>query len=769
MSTFSLIDHLNPPQREAVLHTEGPLLIFAGAGSGKTRVLTHRIAHLIQNCGLSPWSLFAVTFTNKAAGEMKGRIGKLLSSRADDVWISTFHSAGVKILRRHPEKAGLGPFFTIFDDLDQMTLIKEALDVLQINPKLFNPRAIAGKINAAKNELVTAEEFALRAEDFFDEKIAKVYVWYQEALHKNNAVDFGDLLLLPVKMFEKHPEILKLYHDRLKYFLVDEYQDTNHAQYQLMKLLSQTSQNLCVVGDDDQSIYRWRGADIQNILDFEVDFPAAKVIKLEQNYRSTQNIIQAAGVVVSKIENRRAKKLWTENEVGDPIIHFTAGNEKNEAAFVVREIRELTRGDHSYADCSVFYRTNAQSRVIEDELRRHNIPYIIVGGTRFYDRMEVKDILAYLYVIANPSDSLHLKRIINVPGRGIGKTSVEKLEALANQNNISLFESLSQVSSAGIASKTAQAIRSFSGLLERLKTGLQNLNSFPSPRPMASPPWRASPSRGEGEERLPSPLEGEGVRRTGEGASGNSLSEWVKSVMEETGYLKDLENEKTLEAEDRIENLEELVSVVADYENSNPEPTLGGFLEQITLASGVDDLAGEKGVLPLMTLHLAKGLEFDYVFMMGLEEGLFPHTRSFESPEEMDEERRLMYVGMTRARKKLFLTHALQRSLYGNEQWNLPSRFLEDIPPELVEKKEEKKAVSTSLHFASEVNHFVPIQIEKDSTHPYKIGRKVKHPIFGMGTIQNCEGNAEDRKITIQFQGGQLKRLVAKYCNLQLM
>ncbi len=720
----SLLDKLNPPQREAVLHSEGPLLIFAGAGSGKTRVLTHRIAHLIQNCGVSPWSIFAVTFTNKAAGEMKERISKLLGARADDVWISTFHSAGVKILRRHPEKAGLGPFFTIFDDSDQMTLIKEALDVLQINPKLFNPRAIAGKINAAKNELITAGEFALQATDFFDEKVAKVYVWYQEALHKNNAVDFGDLLLLPVKMFEQHPEILKLYQDRLKYFLVDEYQDTNHAQYQLMKLLSQTSQNLCVVGDDDQSIYRWRGADIQNILDFEVDFPAAKVIKLEQNYRSTQNIIQAAGEVVSKIENRRAKKLWTENEAGDPILHYTASHEKSEAAFVVREIRNVVdSSDVTYADCAVFYRTNAQSRVLEDELRRHNIPYIIVGGTRFYDRMEVKDMLAYLYVIANPADSLHLKRIINVPGRGVGKTSVEKLEAFANQNNISLFDSLTQASSAGIAAKTSQAIRTFSGLLERLKTGLLN----------------------------------------------QKLSEWVKSVMEETGYLKDLENEKTLEAEDRIENLEELVSVVADYENSTSEPSLGGFLEQITLASGVDSLAGEKGVLPLMTLHLAKGLEFDYVFMMGLEEGLFPHTRSFESPEEMDEERRLMYVGMTRARKKLFLSHALQRSLYGNEQWNLPSRFLEDIPSELLEKKEEKKAVSNSLHFTENVQNFILPQVETDSGNPYKIGRKVKHPTFGMGTIQNCEGNAEDRKITIQFQDGQLKRLVAKYCNLQLM
>jgi len=721
---MTLLDKLNPPQREAVLHTEGPLLIFAGAGSGKTRVLTHRIAHLIQDCGASPWSIFAVTFTNKAAGEMKERIAKILGGRADDVWISTFHSAGVRILRRHPEKAGLGPFFTIFDDSDQMSLIKDALDALQINPKLFNPRAIAGKINAAKNELVTAQEYAQRADDFFDEKVAKVYHWYQEALHKNNAVDFGDLLLLPVKMFERHPEVLALYQDRLKYFLVDEYQDTNRAQYQLMKLLSKASQNLCVVGDDDQSIYRWRGADIRNILDFELDFPSAKVIKLEQNYRSTKTVIRAAGEVVKKIEDRRGKELWTDNEQGDPILHYTASHEKAEAAFVVREIQSLVgKSGGSYADCAVFYRTNAQSRVLEDELRRQNIPYVIVGGTRFYDRMEVKDILAYLYVMANPSDGLHLKRIISVPGRGIGKTSVEKLEAFATQQSIPLYEALAHASEAGIAAKTAHAIRAFQGLIERLKTSL-------------------------GQQKL---------------------SEAVKAVMEESGYLRELQNEKTLESEDRLENLEELVSVVADYENSAEEPSLGGFLEQITLASSVDALAGEKGVLPLMTLHLAKGLEFDYVFLMGLEEGLFPHTRSFESPEEMDEERRLMYVGMTRARKKLHLSHALQRSLYGNEQWNLPSRFLEDIPAELVERRQEKRPASPSLHFSSSPSNFAPVQVEADPSNPYKIGRKVKHPVFGLGTIQGCEGNAEDRKITIQFQDGQLKRMIAKYCNLQLM
>jgi len=714
----SLLENLNTPQKEAVLHGDGPLLIFAGAGSGKTRVLTHRIAHLIQNHGVSPWNIFAVTFTNKAAGEMKERVGRLLGRRSDDVWISTFHSAGLRILRKYPEKLGLGPYFTILDDDDQLSLIKDALEALQLNPKIFNPKALAGRISSAKNELVDAPAYAAQAQDFFEERVAQVYNWYAEALKKNNSVDFGDLLLLPVKLFETHSDILKLYQGRLNHILVDEYQDTNHAQYLLLKLLSQAHQNLCVVGDDDQSIYRWRGANIRNILDFEVDFPQAKVVKLEQNYRSTKTILRGAHHVVKKIEERREKELWTENEEGEAITYYTASTEKGEASFVVREISRWADGGGSYNDCAVFYRTNAQSRVLEDELRRSKIPYIIVGGTRFYDRREIKDVLGYLYVIANPASSIHLKRIINVPARGIGKTSVERLEAFAAERNLSLMDALSFAQEAGLSTKVAGEVKKFLGLMERLKTGLAH----------------------------------------------QKLSEWVRSLLEETGYVQELKTEGTLEAEDRIENLEELVSVVADYEAASEEPTLGGFLDQITLASEVDKLSSEKGVLPLMTLHLAKGLEFSNVFMTGLEEGLFPHTRSFETPEEMDEERRLMYVGMTRAKKRLTLTNATQRNIYGADQYNLSSRFLDDIPSEILNRRKEKVAY-LPREGREEGMDFTP---PHDESNPYRVGRKVKHPIFGVGTIKQCEGNPDDRKLTISFQGAGVKRLLAKYSNLQL-
>ncbi|MBF0492941.1 MAG: UvrD-helicase domain-containing protein [Deltaproteobacteria bacterium] len=756
MNSQSLVAKLNPPQQEAVLHTEGPLLVFAGAGSGKTRVLTHRIAYLIQEKGVSPWNIFAVTFTNKAAGEMKERIGHLLGSRADDVWISTFHSSGVKILRRHAEKIGLGPYFTIFDDSDQMTLIKEALETLNINPKIYSPRSVQAKINNAKNELISPENYSKKYNDFFDEKVAQVYSWYEEKLRKNNSVDFGDLLLLPVRLFEQHPEILKLYQDRFRYLLVDEYQDTNHAQYRLIKLLAQAHHNLCVVGDDDQSIYRWRGADIKNILDFELDFKDATVIKLEQNYRSTQTILKAAHAVVNQIEGRRPKQLWTENDEGEKITLFTSKSEKGEASFVVQKIKETSERENiSLNQFALFYRTNAQSRVFEDELRKHNLPYIIVGGTRFYDRLEIKDMLAYLYIISNPQDSLHLKRIINVPGRGIGKTSIEKLESLASARGLNLFDALSFPQEAGIAGKTAQEVLKFLELLKTLRTSLedQNLSSR-----------SATPER----DPVGLPLASTGSLASLEMTNNKKLSEWVKSLMEATGYIAELKAEKTIEAESRLENLQELLSVVADFEISNPQGTLSHFLEQITLASDLDKMEDGKGVLPLMTLHLAKGLEFNYVFLVGLEEGLFPHTRSFESPEEMNEERRLMYVGMTRAKKELFMSHAQTRLLYGREQWNLPSRFLEDVPKNLLHLQEEQATSSRS----GMGNHTVDNSSSASATNsdnPYQVGRKVKHPIFGFGTIKVFEGNVSDAKLTVLFQNGELKRLLVKYANLQLM
>ncbi len=723
------LSHLNPQQREAVLTVDGPLLLFAGAGSGKTRVLVHRIAHLIREKRVSPWNIFAVTFTNKAAGEMKERVAGLLGQRADDTWISTFHSAGVRILRKHANRLDYGESFVIYDDGDQMTLIKECLEELKLNPKIFNPRAVESRIDAAKNELIEPADYPV--DDFFNEQVARVYELYAKKLKANNAVDFGDLLLLPVKLFEGHPEVLRAYRDRLHYLMVDEYQDTNRAQYRLIQLLAGERQNLCVVGDDDQSIYRWRGADVRNILDFEKDFPEATVIKLEQNYRSTKNILRAAGEVVRHIAHRKDKALWTENEAGERIVYYTGRTDKEEAAFVVQQIQRLRgAGDLRLADFAVFYRTNAQSRVFEDELRRQNIPYVIYGGTRFYDRMEIKDILSYLWVLANPADGLHLRRIINVPGRGIGKVTVEKLEQFAAQRGLSFFDALPLAGEAGVTGTTAKKILAFHQLLLNLQVLMK----------------------------------------------GERLSHFVQTLIERSGYLEELRAEDTLEAEGRIENLEELVNVVADYEAGTTEPSLQGFLDQVSLVSDIDKLDDKSQALPLMTLHLAKGLEFDVVFFVGMEEGLLPHIRSLDTPEEMDEERRLTYVGMTRARKRLFLCNAERRRVFGNEQFNLPSRFLEDVPPELLERiepppsdwgRDDYRDDEEDLPRATWLK--APAKPKEDPSNPYKVGAKVRHPVFGVGTIQLCEGGADDRKVTVAFQSGDRKKLLAKFSNLTIL
>jgi DNA helicase-2/ATP-dependent DNA helicase PcrA len=718
------LEKLNPRQREAILHTEGPLLIFAGAGSGKTRVLVHRIAHLVRNRGVQPWQIFAVTFTNKAAGEMRERVEDLLGTRADEVWLSTFHSAGVRILRRHITRLGYGPQFVIYDDTDQLTLIKDCLGELQINPKIFNPRAVQSRIDAAKNELVGPEAFS--ADDFFGERVAKIYELYAKKLKDNNAVDFGDLLVLPVRIFEAHPEVLAEYHRRLHYLMVDEYQDTNHAQYRLIRLLAGERKNLCVVGDDDQSIYRWRGADVRNILDFEKDFPETKVVKLEQNYRSTQNILGAASQVVKEIADRAEKTLWTENEAGEPIVYFTGNTDRDEAAFVVQSIQELgDRESMGLRQCAVFYRTNAQSRIFEDELRRRNVPYVIYGGVRFYDRMEVKDILAYLWVLANPADSLHLKRIINVPARGLGKTTVERLEAFASQHGLSLLEALSSAEAAGVTSAAAKKLKDF---VELLKT----LGSYRSVQ---------------------------------------GLSQLTQTVMDRTGYLQELRGQGTIEAEGRLENLEELVNVVAEYEASAAQPSLEEFLDQVALISDIDRWDENAQALPMMTLHLAKGLEFDAVFFVGMEEGLLPHVRSFDTREEMDEERRLTYVGMTRARKRLFLSNAVRRKVFGNDQYNLPSRFLDAVPAELIQRIEPPVAANWKEDEEWDDIPDLPIKSssEPDRNNPYKIGAKVKHPIFGIGTIRNCEGDPENRKITVAFPEAGQKKLLAKFSNLTIL
>lgn len=726
------LEQLNDPQQEAVLHTEGPLLIFAGAGSGKTRVLVQRMAHLIQSGGVKPWQIFAVTFTNKAAGEMKERVGAVVGERADDLWISTFHSAGVRILRRHIEQLNYGPNFVIYDDSDQMTLLKNCLDELQINPKIYHPRAIQSRIDNAKNELIEPDEYP--TDDFFDEKVAQVYGHYQDKLKKNNALDFGDLLLLPVKLFRQNPQILAEYTNRLRYFMVDEYQDTNHAQYSLMKLLAEAQQNLCVVGDDDQSIYAWRGADIRNILEFSEDFPGAKVVKLEQNYRSTSTILDAAGAVVEKIEKRQPKKLWTESAAGEKVTLYRARDEKDEARFVVEQIKKYQGQGVKLNEMALFYRTNAQSRVFEDELRRHNLPYRIFGGVRFYDRAEIKDILAYLWVLANPADSLHLKRIINVPARGIGKTSIEKLERLAAEKNLTLRQALTHGAEAGLSARLAQKVLSLVSLLDHLQTGLQ-------------------------QEPLP---------------------HFVETLLEKTGYLEALRNENTIEAQARMENLEELVNVVEDYQNTAGEPSLSDFLDQVSLVQGLDQGEAGDAALCLMTGHLAKGLEFDVVFLVGMEEGLLPHSRSLDTPEGVDEERRLTYVGMTRAKQKLFLSHAARRRVFGREQWNLPSRFLDDVPESVLDIEESAYA-EASQDFASPARSvganvdFAPPPDKKifappqDPSNPYKPGVKVKHPVFGVGTVKACEGQAEKRKVTVAFPGRGVKKLAVSLAHLTLV
>lgn len=711
--------HLNDRQKEAVLTTEGPLLIFAGAGSGKTRVLVHRIAHLLHEERVRPWEIFAVTFTNKAAGEMRERVSELLSRRSDELWISTFHSAGVRILRRHIERLGYGPTFAIYDDGDQMSLLKQCMEALQVNAKIFHPRAVQSKIDSAKNELIDPQDFP--TDDFFSERVARIYELYNRRLRENNALDFGDLLVLPVKLFESHPEVLREYTDRIRYFMVDEYQDTNHAQYRLIQLLAGPSQNLCVVGDDDQSIYRWRGADVRNILEFEKDFSEARVVKLEQNYRSSQNILRAAGEVVKKIQERAEKTLWTENPVGESIKVYSGWSDKDEAAFVVKTLQELREQGFALSDFAIFYRTNAQSRVLEDELRRRNIPYVIYGGVRFYDRMEIKDILAYLWVLANPQDGLHLKRIINVPTRGIGKTSLEKLERFAFEKGLTFFEVLSHAQEAGVSGKAAKQISNFLQLIKKLKEGMDK----------------------------------------------QPLSQFIQDLMEHTGYLDSLRQENTLEAEGRMENLEELVNVVEDYENTNPDPSLAGFLDQVALVNSIDSLEEEGQAVPLMTLHLAKGLEFEVVFFVGMEEGLLPHSRSLDTQEEVDEERRLTYVGMTRAKQRLYLCHAQRRRVFGNDHYHLPSRFLEDLPEDLLEHiSTERSEVSWE---DAPGGSTISLTQKEDPNNPYRVGTKVRHPIFGLGTIKNCEGNIDNRKITVSFQGAGLKKLVAKMANLTIL
>ncbi|HEU0265443.1 MAG TPA: UvrD-helicase domain-containing protein, partial [Geobacterales bacterium] len=623
---------MNPPQQQAVLHGEGPLLILAGAGSGKTRVIVHRIVHLIRDLGVPPWQILAVTFTNKAAGEMRERVAELLGG-GEQPLIATFHATCVRILRQQGHHLGFDRNFAIYDDKDSQRLLKEVLAELKLDERRFPLKGVASAIDEWKNAGLSPAD--LGGGDPWRQRMVECYSRYQERLSRCNALDFGDLVLQTVRLFETVPEVLDQWRERCCWIMVDEYQDTNPVQYRLIRLLAGQRRNLCVVGDDDQSIYRWRGADIRNILDFEKDFPGVTVVKLEQNYRSTQTILKAAGSVVAKNRGRKGKSLWTENPAGEPIILRRMTDEQDEARFVCRQIEAYLRGGGDVRDVALFYRTNAQSRVLEDALVRDGIPYHVVGGVRFYDRMEIKDILAYLRVLENPADEVSLKRIINTPPRGIGDTTIERIAEFARSRQVSFHEAmLDSVTGDLLAGASRSRIATFVSLMDHFR----ELSS-----------------------QLP-------------------ISQLAASIINESGYGQRLKEDRSDEAADRLANLEELLTALEQYERSVPESTLASFLEQVALVSDLEKGEGRRESVTLMTLHSAKGLEFPVVFMTGMEERLFPHARSLDDPEGMEEERRLCYVGMTRARQRLFLTYATRRRTFGQEQYNLPSRFLSDIP-----------------------------------------------------------------------------------------
>jgi DNA helicase II / ATP-dependent DNA helicase PcrA len=704
----SYLDDLNPPQREAVEYMGGPLLIIAGAGSGKTRVLTYRIAHLIHSCGASPWDILALTFTNKAAGEMKERVGKLVGVPARDMMVGTFHSSCSRILRREVEPLGYTSNFSIYDEIDSVRLIAQCLDDLSLDKKSYHPRALKAAISMAKNEMVDEESFGERLDgDFFLEVAWQVYKRYQERLRANNALDFDDLLLVMVHLFELYPQVLEKYRERYRHVLVDEYQDTNLVQYHLVKMLAEEHRNLCVVGDDDQGIYSWRGADIRNILEFEKDYPDARVVKLEQNYRSTGQILSAAGTVVTNNTGRKPKTLWTSNPPGEKVRYYMAPDEHAEAAFLCSEVERLAAEDRPYNDFAVFYRTHAQSRVIEEQLIRLGIPYRIFGGTKFYDRAEIKDVIAYLRLLANPRDEVSLRRVINVPTRGIGRTTVAALDSYAGRNGVSLADAARDAGEVpGLSTRAIKSVTAFVALLD-------NLREF---------------------------------------AATADIDALIEEVWARTGYMMDLESQKTLEAEVRIENLKELHGVVADFRSEYGTASLEDFLERVSLVSDTDELDTSGGYVSLMTLHNAKGLEFPAVFIVGMEEGVFPHMRSMEDLADLEEERRLCYVGMTRARELLYLCHAGVRSLWGGLSANPVSRFLREIPDEYIE------AVSFEEADIPRGGELLAVSA----------GDKVTHAKWGGGTVVNVVELEHDIEVTVEFASVGEKRLLLSFAPIKL-
>ena len=770
-----ILEGLNDKQYEAVVNTEGPCLVIAGAGSGKTKVLTHKIAYLLGEKDVKPWDIIAITFTNKAANEMKERIAGLVGDSAKDIWMGTFHSICVRILRRFIDRIGFDTSFIIFDTSDQRTLVKNCLKDLAIDDKMFTDRAVLSEISNAKNDMLEPSSYQAKAMgDFRKEKIAEVYELYQKRLKENNAIDFDDIINYAIKILLENPDILEYYSNKFKYVLVDEYQDTNKAQFTLITLFASKHGNITVVGDNDQGIYSFRGADITNILNFEKDFPGTKIIKLEQNYRCTGNILKAANAVIKNNEVKYKKELWTQNEEGNLPRVYQAENEYDEGTYIVEQIEHLKREEYyKYSDFAVLYRMNTQSRAIEDILRRENIPYKIVGGLKFYERKEIKDIIAYLRLIQNSSDNLSLRRIINEPKRGIGKTSLDKIEQIAIQEEKSMYEVIKNAESYGL-NRVYLNSREFINAIEELKQEKEKL----------------------------------------------SISELIKETLKKTGYTKALEDENSIEAENRIENLNEFLTVAIEFEEEEAENTLSEFLEGITLSSDIDNLEEQEESVTLMTLHSAKGLEFPVVFLVGMEEGIFPGYKSISEPKELEEERRLCYVGITRAKEYLFLTCSKQRTIFGSTSYNQTSRFLKEIPEELLEGYEEAFGEKEANHknkifgdskftwsYGSKDNGNIKTY-KIDSKEPvvaakstigntgfqfrtaesflsnlgkksdkkqevdlsqYQAGVRVFHKKFGEGTINLVEPEGEDLKVDINFDKVGHKRLMAKFANLEVI
>ena len=759
----NIIDELNDKQKEAVLQVSGPCLVIAGAGSGKTKVLTHKIAYLIEKEGVRPWNILAITFTNKAANEMKERVEKLIGDVAKDMWIGTFHSICVRILRKYIDRIGFTSSFVIFDTSDQRTLVKQCLRELNIDDKMFTDRAVLSEISNAKNDMIEPEQYKLRTNgEFRKETIAKVYSMYQKRLRDNNAIDFDDIINYTIKILSENPDVLDYYSEKFEYVLVDEYQDTNKAQFTLVSILAARHGNITVVGDNNQGIYSFRGADISNILNFEKDFPGTKIIKLEQNYRCTQNILDAANAVIKNNPNKYEKKLWTENGKGQKISVYRGSDEYDEANFIVENINRLRREEYmTYNDFAVLYRMNSQSRSIEDILRRENIPYKIVGGLKFYERKEIKDTIAYLRLIENPADNLSLMRIINEPKRGIGKASLENVGQIATQLETSMYDIISRTNEFGLTRVYANS-REFISQIEELRSKKDDMK----------------------------------------------ISDLIKVTLNKTGYIPALEEENTTEAETRIENIEEFLTVAMEFEEEFADNSLADFLEGITLSSDIDNTDTEEDSVTLMTLHSAKGLEFPVVFLVGMEEGIFPGYKSIGEPKELEEERRLCYVGITRAKQYLFISCAKQRTIFGSTSCNRVSRFTKEIPKELLDgydesfedntskgyedyefewkygsnnvttykandifinKPKTQYAFRTAESFLNSLNKQTQAASNNVDISIYKSGQRVYHKKFGEGKINYVEQEGDDAKVDITFEKVGHKRLMARFAGLEIL